>query len=153
MVSKKLDIEKQLVDEHEALDRRIRELRLTITGQVSIKDFPDWRVKFIGRLRDLKQKLINHFEFEERGGFMTGVTDEAPQFLNKVKDLEIEHKRILSDLDDVMRDFKALYIKDDLELKNIFNRLSNVMNTLHHHEMSENELMQSAFYREHGSPD
>ncbi len=153
MASKKSDVGKQIVEEHEALNRHIGELKLTIMEKVSTKDFPDWRIQFIGRLRDLKQKLTHHFQFEERGGFMDGVTHEAPQFSNKVKDLEIEHARILSDLDGVLTAFKALYVKDDLALENIFNQLSGIMTTLHQHEMAENELMQSAFYRDHGSPD
>ena len=89
MASKKLEVEKQLIKEHEELNRNIGELKLTIIERVSAKDFPDWRIQFIGRLRDLKQKLTNHFEFEEKGGFMTEVTDAAPQFLNQVKELEL----------------------------------------------------------------
>ena len=153
MASKKLEVEKQLIKEHEELNRHIGELRLTIMEKVSTKDFPNWRIQFIGRLGDLKHKLTNHFEFEEQGGFMTEVIDEAPQFLNQVKELEIEHKRILSNLDGVVTDIEKLDVKDNLELQDIFNRLSGIMSTLHHNEMAENELMQSAFYREYGSPD
>jgi len=153
MASKKLEVEKQLIKEHEGLNRHIGELRLTIMEKVSTKDFPDWRIQFIGKLQDLKQKLTSHFEFEEQGGFMAEVTDEAPQLLNQVEKLEIEHEKILSSLDGVLTDFKKLHVKDDLELQDIFNRLSGIMSTLHYHEMAENELMQSAFYREYGSPD
>ena len=153
MASRKRDVAKQIVEEHEELNRNIGEIKLTIMEKISTKDFPDWRIQFIGRLRDLRQKLNKHFEFEERGGFMHEVTDAAPRFSNQVKELEIEHERILSDLDGVLTDFKKLNVKDDLELQDIINRLSGMMNTLHHHEMTENELMQSAFYREHRSPD
>jgi len=84
---------------------------------------------------------------------MAEVTDAAPQLLNQVKELEIEHKRILSNLDSVLTDFKKSDVKDKLELQDIFNRISGIMTTLHQHEITENELMQSAFYREYGSPD
>lgn len=153
MASKKIEVEKQLIKAHEELNRNIGELKLTIMERVSAKDFPDWRIQFIGRLRDLKQKLTNYFEFEEQGGFMTEVIDEAPQLLNQVEKLEIEHEKILSSLDGVLTDFKKSDVKDDLELQDIFNRISGIMTTLHQHEITENELMQSAFYREHGSPD
>jgi iron-sulfur cluster repair protein YtfE (RIC family) len=153
MVSQKSDIARQVIEEHEELNQNIGELKITILEKVSTKDFPDWRIQFIGKLQDLKQKLTSHFEFEEQGGFMAEVIDEAPQLLNQVKELEIEHKQILASLDDVVKDFKKLDVKDDLELQDIFNRVSRIMNKLHHHEMTENELLQSAFYREHGSPD
>ncbi|MCH8956970.1 hypothetical protein IIA28_16875 [candidate division KSB1 bacterium] len=84
------------------------------------KNFPDWRIQLIGKLQDFKQKLTSHFEFEEQGGFMTEVIDEAPQLLNQVKELEIEHKQILANLDGVVKDFKKLGVKDDLELQDIF---------------------------------
>jgi len=153
MASKKIEVEKQLIKAHEELNRNIGELKLTIMERVSAKDFSDWRIQFIGRLQDLRQKLSKHFEFEEQGGFMAEVTDAAPQLLNQVKELEIEHKRILSNLDGVLTDFKKSDVKDKLELQDIFNRISGIMTTLHQHEITENELMQSAFYREHGGPD
>lgn len=152
MASKKIEVEKQLIKAHEELNRNIGELKLTIMERVSAKDFSDWRIQFIG-LQDLRQKLSKHFEFEEQGGFMAEVTDAAPQLLNQVKELEIEHKRILSNLDSVLTDFKKSDVKDKLELQDIFNRISGIMTTLHQHEITENELMQSAFYREYGSPD
>jgi len=153
MVSQESDIARQVIEEHEELNQNIGELKITILEKVSTKDFPDWRIQFIGKLQDLKQKLTSHFEFEEQGGFMTEVIEEAPQLLNQVKELEIEHKQILANLDGVVKDFKTLSVKDDLELQDILNRVSRIMNELHHHEMAENELLQSAFYREHGSPD
>ena len=152
MALKKIEVEKQLIKAHEELNRNIGELKLTIMERVSAKDFSDWRIQFIG-LQDLRQKLSKHFEFEEQGGFMAEVTDAAPQLLNQVKELEIEHKRILSNLDGVLTDFKKSDVKDKLELQDIFNRISGIMTTLHQHEITENELMQSAFYREYGSPD
>ncbi len=153
MVSQKSDIARQVIEEHEELNQNIGELKITILEKVSTRDFPDWRIQFIGKLQDLKQKLTSHFEFEEQGGFMAEVIDEAPQLLNQVKELEIEHKQILANLDGVVKDFKKLGIKDDLELQDILNRVSRIMNELHHHEITENELLQSAFYREHGIPD
>ena len=153
MVSQESDIARQVIEEHEELSRNIGELKITILEKVSTKDFPDWRIQFIGKLQDLKQKLTSHFEFEEQGGFMAEVIDEAPQLLNQVKELEIEHKQILANLDGVVKDFKKLGVKDDLELQDIFNQVSRILNELHHHEMTENELLQSAFYREHGGPD
>ncbi len=153
MVSKKLEVEKQLIKEHKELNRDIGELKLTIMESVSAEDFPDWRIQFIGKLQDLKQKLTSHFEFEEQGGFMTEVIDEAPQLLNQVNELEIEHKQILANLVGAVKVFKKLDVKDDLEFQDILNRVSRIMNELHNHEMTENELLQSAFYRELGSPD
>ncbi len=148
MVSNKLEVEKQLIKERDELYRNIGEIELTIMERVSAKDFPDWRIQFIGRLQDLKQKLTNHFEFEELGGFIHKVTDDAAELLNQVE-LEIEHMQILFSLDGVLTDFKKLHVKDDSELQNILYRLLELMSTLYHHEMTENDLMQRASYREH----
>ena len=145
MVSKKLEVEKQLIKERDELYRNIGEIELTIMERVSTKDFPDWRIQFIGRLKDLKQKLTNHFEFEELDVFIHEVTDDAAELLNQVE-LEIEHVQILFSLDGVLTDFKKLHVKDDSELQNILYRLLELMSTLYRHEMTENDLMQRAFY-------
>ena len=120
MVSNKSDITRKVIEEHEELNQNIGELKIILLEKASTKNFPDWRIQLIGKLQDFKQKLTSHFEFEEQGGFMTEVIDEAPQFLNQVKELEIEHKQILANLDGVVKDFKKLGVKDDLELQDIF---------------------------------
>ncbi len=120
MVSNKSDITRKVIEEHEELNQNIGELKINLLEKASTKNFPDWRIQLIGKLQDFKQKLTSHFEFEEQGGFMTEVIDEAPQLLNQVKELEIEHKQILANLDGVVKDFKKLGVKDDLELQDIF---------------------------------
>lgn len=148
MASSKLSIERQIIEEHAELNRNIGELKMTIMEKVLTKDFPDWRVQFVGRLRDLKQKLSKHFEFEEQGGFMKELADEAPQCLGYVKELEVDHRKILADLDGVLTDIRALNVQDDHKLQNIFDRLSGIMKTLHHHEITEDELLQDTFSKE-----
>jgi hypothetical protein len=49
------------VEEHEELNRNIGEVKLNIMEKVSTKDFPDWRIQFIGRLQNLRKKLTKHF--------------------------------------------------------------------------------------------
>ena len=120
MVSNKSDITRKVIEEHEELNQNIGELKIILLEKALTKNFPDWRIQLIGKLQDFKQKLTSHFEFEEQGGFMTEVIDEAPQLLNQVKELEIEHKQILANLDGVVKDFKKLGVKDDLELQDIF---------------------------------
>jgi hemerythrin len=150
MPIKKSEVARQVEKEHEFLKRDLGEIKMKVMENISAKDFPDWRLEFIWRLRDFKNRLLRHFELEEKGGFMSEVLREAPQVIAKVKALEEEHRQIVENLDGILATCEAMQEKDASRLEAIRSGISELLTTIRQHEAAENSLMQIAYYQEFG---
>lgn len=152
MPLKKTDIASQIEKEHECIKRDMGDIKMAVMEKVSLKNFPDWRLEFIWRLRDFKTHLLKHFDLEEEGGFMNEILSEAPETVNQIKKLEAEHSQIVSELDDILADLKEMHEKEIPKLEDIRNRVTQLMSTIRNHETAENNLIQKVYYQEYGYP-
>lgn len=152
MPLKKSDIASQIEREHECIKRDMGDIKMAIMEEVSPRNFPDWRLEFIWRLRDFKNHLLKHFELEEEGGFMAEILSESPEAINQVKKLEAEHGQIVSELDGIIADLKKIHEKEIPKLEDIRSRVTQLMATIRNHEAAENELIQTVYYQEYGYP-
>jgi hemerythrin-like domain-containing protein len=152
MPLKKSDVASQIEKEHECIKRDMGDIKMAIMEEVSPKNFPDWRLEFIWRLRDFKNHLLKHFELEEDGGFMAEILSESPEAMNQVKKLEAEHGQIVSELDAILADLKKIHEKEMPKLEDIRSRVIQLMTTIRNHEAAENELIQTVYYQEYGYP-
>ncbi len=116
MPHKKTTIAKQVEQEHACLKRDIGIIKKEVVREVLSEDFSEWRLEFMWRLRDLRNHLCKHFDLEEEGGFMSEIMEEVPEAIHKVRQLETEHGEILSNLDDILSNLKAIQAKDDVML-------------------------------------
>ncbi len=152
MSLKKSDIAVQIEQEHACLKRDMVDIKETVTREVAEKEFPDWKLEFMWRLRDFKNHLSKHFDLEEEGGFMKEILTEKPEAMSKVKKLEAEHNQILSDLDGILKDLKMMDVRDFSKIEDIRNRVTQLVSTIHAHESAEQELMQAVYCQEYGYP-
>ncbi|MFQ5823029.1 MAG: hemerythrin domain-containing protein [bacterium] len=152
MPLKKSDIASQIEKEHECIKRDMVDIKMDVMKEVSPKNFPDWRLEFIWRLRDFKTHLLKHFDLEEEGGFMNEILSEAPEAMNQVKKLEAEHGQIVSDLDRILSDLKEMQEKDISKLDGIRNCVIQLISTIRAHETAEDNLIQTVYYQEYGYP-
>lgn len=152
MTYKKTSIAEQVEQDHACLKRDMGEIHEDILREVADEDFSDWKLEFMWRLRDFRNRLCKHFDLEEEGGFMNEIIDEAPERLNRVKELEAEHDQILSDLDAILAVLKIMEIRDAAKIEDVRRRVIQLLSTLRTHESAENELIQRVYYREHGYP-
>ena len=152
MPYKKSRIAEQIEQEHACLKRDMGNIKNELSRDVIDEDFADWRLELIWRLRDFRNHLCKHFDLEEEGGFMTEITEEAPERVSQVNQLESEHGQILADLDGILTDLKHIELKDSSRLEDVRKRVTELISTLGSHEAAENELIQKVYYREYGYP-
>lgn len=152
MPLERLKIAKEVEKQHVQLNKQMSELKSIISSEMKDKNFAEWRLHFLWKLRDLKNALLKHFDLEEEGGFMHEVLKAAPQEANKVESLIREHGEIIASLDAVLQDLKTLGTMDRVRLNHIKNGLNHLFYDLGAHENKENHLMQVAYYREFGYP-
>ena len=153
MPLERLKIAQEVELEHIQLNKQMLDLKKIIFGEVKEKNFPEWRLHFLWKLRDFKNELLKHFDLEEEGGFMHEVLKAAPQEAKKVDLLKQEHESMIASLDAVLQGLKAMGTVDKVSLNNIRNDLNHLIYRLESHETKENHLMQLAYYREFGYPE
>lgn len=148
----KTDIAVRVEQEHACLKRDMKDISDDLAQEVASEGFAAWRLEFLWRLRDFKNHLLRHFDLEEEGGFMSEILGEKPEARGEVQKLEAEHEQILSTLDAVVTDLKALEKFDSSELHTIRKRVRSLLSTIRAHEAAESALIQKVYYQEYGYP-
>jgi iron-sulfur cluster repair protein YtfE (RIC family) len=93
------------------------------------------------RLEKVRTDLLNHFRFEEDGGYMAPVLREEPRLGPKIQELLAEHGRLAQTLDALIRETGAARKTQDLR-----DKIRGWIGQVRHHEASENNLVQEAYY-------
>ncbi len=148
----KTKITDQVKQEHACIKRDLKLIKDEINHPAADQPFNDWRLQFIWRLRDFKNHLLKHFDFEEEGGFMRDIIEEAPEVTGGVKFLENQHLTILTLLDEIVHLFKNLKGNDEIALSQIRVKVLKLTADISKHENDENELIQTVYYQEYGYP-
>ena len=152
MEENKSKIASQVLEEHNILRENILTLSKNIEIEVSEEEYEDWRLEFMWQLRDFRNHCLKHFDFEELGGFMKDVLNDAPETGKIVKKLEADHPDLIKELDEILDEFKKLEQKEDTKLQEIRKNVKHLIIRLKAHEKAENDLIQKVYSQEYGYP-
>lgn len=114
--------------------------------------YEEWRLEFMWQLRDFRNHCLKHFDFEELGGFMKDVLDDAPETNTIVNKLEKEHTKLIKELDGTLENLKAQEQKETDKLDEIKSNVKHLIIRLKAHEKAENDLIQKVYSQEYGYP-
>ena len=140
------------MEEHNILRGNINTLSKKIEQDVPDEKYEEWRLEFMWQLRDFRNHCLKHFDFEELGGFMKEVLNDAPETKKTEEKLEEEHSKIIKELDEILDDLKALEQKEINKLKEIKSKVKHLIIKLKAHEKAENDLIQKVYSQEYGYP-
>lgn len=139
--------------DHQHLKRDMDQLTKEVSAKISEEQFPEWKLEFTWQLRDFKNQLLKHFELEEEGGFNEELIHAAPEHHNRVRQLEDEHKQIISTLEKIVADLKQMDPTSFHEAPAIRERVLNLLKLLRAHEAAERQLIQDAYLQDFGAAD
>lgn len=105
-----------------------------------------------GRVAQLRNRLAEHFELEESGGYMAAVVRMVPRLAPQAEHLRREHSRFLHDLDELTarlmgRGSPLTYWSEAQAV------LDEILSRVQQHEHAEKEMLQSAFADDVGAGD
>lgn len=103
------------------------------------------------RLVDLRSKLVNHFAFEEKDGYMVSVLGRAPHLDHVVKELLEQHRQLADALDALIGEAKQV-AEGSLD-DGFRSRVQEWIVRIRRHEKRENGLIQEAYNRDIGTQD
>jgi hypothetical protein len=151
-MQKKSKATKHVEIQHAYIKNDLETLKKEIMKDVAAEDFSEWKLAYIWQLRDFRNTLSKHFDYEEESGFMNEIIKEAPENLKKATQLRHEHEDIIQTLDKILLEIKTMDQLDHMRMDTIREQLTHFISTIHSHETAENELIQSVYCQEYGYP-
>ncbi len=149
----KNEIANRVHDEHEYLKKEMRKIRSMMNCDVTVEDYPKWRLDFLWLLRDFSNALQRHFDLEEEGGFMNDVVRLAPQHLPAVQRLEAQHRTITANLNQVIDALKTMESLDNATMQNACKDVDNLLILLAEHEAAEGDILETTYLLDYGGGD
>ena len=140
------------MEEHNILRENISTLSKKIEMDIPDEKYEEWRLEFMWQLRDFRNHCLKHFDFEELGGFMKDVLDDAPERKTIVNKLEQDHTALIKELDGILENLKTQEQKEAAKLDEIKSNVKHLIIRLKAHEKAENDLIQKVYSQEYGYP-
>lgn len=92
-------------------------------------------------LVNLRQHLLDHFRFEEEGGYMDVVAQREPNLHREMEQLKEDHRRLAAGLDALIADARMGQAAGAAFAQRVRDWVASVRR----HEADENRLLQDAF--------
>jgi hypothetical protein len=107
-----------------------------------------WAVELSQRLLSLHDELFRHFRFEEDSGVKEEVMVDHPEAAGRFDEILSGHSDILGRLRGIVSDVLSYSEGVSPEDARIRRRVTDLLDTLSHHEQEENHLFQRIEYRD-----
>jgi hemerythrin-like domain-containing protein len=147
------EVEHPLAKEHQELEQECDRLLALSLNPGSDHTIEEWSRALLDQLSAFKGQLLSHFHHEEEGGFLRDVLREVPNVERRVQTLRLEHGEMASDLDAILATLRELDDSNREAIESVQRGVRTLVETLRHHEIEEQHLVQRTYYREHGGGD
>ncbi len=107
---------------------------------------------FSTQLEDLRETLMEHFQEEEDGGYLSPALEVAPRFSRDAQELLQQHQEFLNRLDSLVNQLKSDQQGADV-WSGVQAEFDEFLVNLRKHEGAENAIVQSAFGDDVGTGD
>jgi hypothetical protein len=138
------------LEQHQSLSRRIAELRKWWSELDALGARKFGEMAF--RMQELRDLLKEHFEEEERDGYLASALAVAPHFSVQAAELCRQHPHFLDRLDNQIARVRDSEPSSDY-WRAARDELEQFLSDLRRHERSENAIVQAAFQVDVGTKD
>ena len=134
------------------------ELRQLMHHASAMLSRPSWmrteRDRLVDLLIKLRDQLAMHFSLEEAYGYFEDAIDIAPHLSRRAEALRTQHFTLYSDLCRLVDEAEGqLYHEPAPARGNLADAYRHFLDTFHHHEARESELILEAFQEDLGAGD
>ena len=110
------------------------------------EDFTLWKIEFIWQMRELKNNLLKHFDFEEDSGFFNHFPKRQSNGGSYGKKIRTEHKQLMKDLNKILAKLKKIRDIRNPELKSMEVDILHLINEISKHENREMRVINSLYH-------
>lgn len=143
----------RLARDHQQLAEQCGRIERHVTRSCLPDELDRWCKDLVMDLRILEGQLLAHFRYEEQGGFLRDVLREVPHSERRVAALRREHDRMANDLDRILRAMESWRRPQPGDVRMARARIRRLLEGIERHEIEEQSLLLSTYYREYGTGD
>jgi hypothetical protein len=110
------------------------------------EDFTLWKIEFVWQIREFKNDLLRHFDFEEDSGFFDHFPKSQANGGIYGKKMRTEHKQLMKDLDKILTKLKKIRGINNPELKSMEVDILNLISEINKHENREMGVINSVYH-------
>ena len=136
----------KIEEEHDTVDRSLQNLKIALKTWMEAEDFTLWKSEFIWQMRELKNNLLKHFDFEEDSGFFDHFPKPQSNGGTYGKRMRTEHKQLAKDLEKILNKLKKIRDIRNPELKRMEVDVLHLITEISKHEDREMGVIHSLYH-------
>ena len=91
-----------------SVDGYLENIKTGLNTWITSDDFVLWKIEFVWQMREFKNNLYKHFDFEDDSGIFDYFPDGDSEKANQGERFRTEHKQILGNLDKILTRLKRI---------------------------------------------
>ena len=143
---KKPNIVQKIEEEHETVDRSLENIKIALNTWMESNDFTLWKIEFVWQMREFKNYLLRHFDFEEDSGFFDHFPKIQANGDISGKKMRTEHKKLMKELEKILGKLKKIRDINNPELKSIQVDIHHLISEIIKHEDREMGVINSLYH-------
>ena len=130
-------------DDHKSLNSKLENIKVALNTWIASDDFLLWKIEFIWQMREFKNNLFHHFDFEEETGFFEHFPNGDSIRKTYGRKIKTEHKHITRELDKILTRLKRIQDVQNPKLKKLEEDILELIEDIYRHENSEINVLNS----------
>ena len=130
-----------------SVDGYLENIKTGLNTWITADDFALWKIEFVWQMREFKNNLYKHFDFEDDSGIFDYFPFGDTKNTNQGERFKTEHRQILGNLDKILTRLKRIKTINDSELKAIESDIFDLVSDIRRHEKEEIKIVHSIYKR------
>ena len=128
------------------MERSLDDIKIALKTWMESEDFTLWKIEFIWQMREFKNSLLKHFDFEEDSGFFEHFPKPQSNGGTYGKKMRLEHKKLAKDLEKILCRLKKISDIRNPELKKMEVDILHLISEISKHEDREMGVLNSLYH-------
>lgn len=146
------DMAQWMLEEHVKVDQLARLLREKVAGVPSY-NLEHWIPEIRQQFEKFRAHMMRHVALEEQDGYLAPVVERRPGLAVEVERLQHEHADMAYIMDDIWNTLKRVEPDNLLLVRDICNRINDLLSYIAHHDKDENLLVMFTITQDIGTKD
>ena len=128
------------------VENSLENIKIALKTWMESDDFTLWKIEFIWQMREFKNSLLKHFDFEEDSGFFDHFPKTQAVGGPYGRQMRTEHKQLLRTLDKILIKLKRISDIRNPELKRMEIDILHLISEIGKHEDREMGVINSLYH-------
>jgi hypothetical protein len=136
----------KIKEEHDSVERSLENIKIALKSWMESEDFTLWKIEFTWQMREFKNDLLKHFDFEEDSGFFDHFPKTTSNSGTYGKRMRSEHKQLAKDLEKILNKLKRIRDIRNPALRKIEVDIRHLISEIIKHEDREMGVINSLYH-------